>query len=143
MVCARMNSYPFRRFGSLTFIRVLICLASESTKASLPSLLCGDPRSIDLRLSTSTFQIVSGEDSEPTPDWTEAIGTEFPIVAIHWMSAAVLGPWFTSRAWTARRALWSSATWSTLLTTPIVLLPSKSTNKLVNNYIQHSVNNWN
>jgi len=36
-------SDPLRRFGSLTFIRFLICFACVSTKATLPSLLCGAP----------------------------------------------------------------------------------------------------
>lgn len=86
-------SYPDSRFGSLTFIRLRICRARVSTSANLPSLLAGEPMSIDRRLSLSARQAVSSELSPPTdPDCAEAIATDCPIRATQGISDVLGGP---------------------------------------------------
>lgn len=94
-----IKTHPERRLGTLTFIRFRICRAIVSTMANLPSLPCGAPVSIDLRLSLSARQAVSKELSGPTdPDCAEAIATDCPIKAIQEISDAFGGPWFDMRA---------------------------------------------
>lgn len=120
-----IKTHPERRLGTLTFIRFRICRAIVSTMANLPSLPCGAPVSIDLRLSLSARQAVSKELSGPTdPDCAEAIATDCPIKAIQEISDAFGGPWFDMRAWTAERIFGSPAAWSILLITPIVRVPA-------------------
>ena len=88
-----IKNYPERRFGSLTFSRLLICLARVSTKATLPSLLWGAPVSIDLKLSLSALQAVSNEFSVPTDlPSAEAMDTDCPIKATQGISDAFGGP---------------------------------------------------
>lgn len=119
------TTYPERRFGSLIFIRLRICWARVSTNANLPSLLWGDPVSIDFKLSLSARHAFSKELSAPTlPDWADAIATDWPIKATQGISDVLLGPWFSKRACTAARILGSDDAWSTLLITPTVLVPN-------------------
>lgn len=123
-ILSKRISYPVKRFGSLIFIRLRIWWANVSTKAILPSLLWGAPVKIDFKLSLSALQAVSNELSEPTlPDCAEAMETDWPMRATHGISAALLGPWPNKSAWAAARTFGSADAWSTLLITPIVLVP--------------------
>lgn len=117
-------SYPDRRLGSLIFIRLRIWWASVSTNANLPSLLWGAPVNIDFKLSLSARHAVSNELSDPRlPDCAEAMDTDWPIRATHGISVVLRGPWPKRSAWQAARTLGSADAWSTLLITPIVLVP--------------------
>ena len=118
----RARKYPDKIFGSLSFILLRIWLARVSTRAILPSLLCGVPVKMDLRLSVSARQAVSKEFSLP-PDCADAIETDWPISATHGISVVFGGPWFERRAWTAASAFGFSAAWSILLIIPTVLVP--------------------
>jgi len=108
------SKLPVSTFGSLTFIRFLICFPNISTNATLPSLLGGAPLKIDFRLSLSARQAVSREFSAPAepPDCAEASQTDCPMSTTQGMSAVLCGPWPASKACTAARDFSFPVTWS-------------------------------
>ncbi|QHO19663.1 uncharacterized protein DS421_11g330970 [Arachis hypogaea] len=91
-------------------MRLQICPARDSTKATLPSLFGGAPVNIDFKLSVSARQAVYKEFSDAAlQDCVEAIDTDCPIKATHVISDVLGGPWFNRRAYTAARAFGSAA----------------------------------
>lgn len=127
---AKWRSYPNRRLGSLTFIRLRIWLERVSTKASLPSLLWGAPVNIDFKLSLSARHEISNELWDP--GFAEANETDWPIRATHGISTVLGGPWPTISAWVAATTLGSDDSWSILLMTPTVLVATVPKNHLYN-----------
>ncbi|QHO16207.1 uncharacterized protein DS421_10g301670 [Arachis hypogaea] len=91
-------------------MRLRICPARDSTKATLPSLFGGAPVNSYFKLSVSSCQAVSKEFSDAALlDCAEAIDTDWPIKATHGISDVLGGPWFNRRAYTAARAFGSAA----------------------------------
>ncbi len=138
-------TYPDKMFGSRCFILLRIWRPRVSTRAILPSFEGDAPFRMDFRDSISAFQAVSSVSSALTaPEWAAAIATDCPIIATHGTSKVAEGPWPERSAWTAARLLWSDAAWSTLLITPMVLVPTVEKMNVSNGpcWIDHSINSY-